>query len=136
MRVMLAGALAAGVCMIVVENAQAQQSYAANAAPRFVSQPVSSSWVPAQPLVAGVIVGEPVVTGGVVTSFSSQDNALPYSYWVSAPNPARVYIEYGSFDQFPFHGRAYGSPGDRWSWYNLGGGNSRYLAKYYYPPLR
>jgi len=39
-------------------------------------------------------------------------------------------------DQFPFHGRPYGSPNDRWSWYNMGGGSSRYLAKYYYPILR
>ena len=61
---------------------------------------------------------------------------MPYSYWVSAPKPARIYVEYGASDRFPFQGRAYGSPSDRWSWYYMGGGDSRYLAKYYYPPLR
>jgi len=61
---------------------------------------------------------------------------MPYSYWVSAPQPARIYVEYGASDQFSFHGRAYGNPSDRWSWYYMGGGDSRYLAKYFYPPLR
>lgn len=169
MRAMLAGILAAGACLIVVGNAEAQQSCAASAAvPGLVSQPVYSSGIPAQPLVIGEIVGEPVVAGGiigqpivaggpvgeslvnrdilisapaafstpVVTTFSAQGDVLPYSYWVSAPNPSRIYVEYGSVDQFPFHGRSYGSPTDRWSWYTLGGGSSRYLARYYYPPLR
>jgi hypothetical protein len=61
---------------------------------------------------------------------------MPYSYWVSAPKPVRIYVEYGASDQSPFQGRAYGNPSDRWSWYYMGGGDSRYLAKYYYPPLR
>ena len=61
---------------------------------------------------------------------------LPYSYYAVAPAPARIYVPYGANDQFPFLGRAYGNPGDRWSWYTLGGGSSRYLARYYYPPLR
>ena len=76
------------------------------------------------------------LTAPVVTAFPAQGNVLPYSYWVAAPNPSRVYVEYGSVDQFPFYGRPYGNPGDRWSWYYMGGGNSRYLARYYYPPLR
>jgi hypothetical protein len=65
-----------------------------------------------------------------------QQVLLPYSYYAVAPAPARVYVPYGPNDQFPFFGRAYGNPGDRWSWYSLGGGSSRYLARYYYPPLR
>ena len=32
---------------------------------------------------------------------SAQGDVLPYSYWVSAPNPSRIYVEYGSVDQFP-----------------------------------
>ena len=71
-----------------------------------------------------------------VTTYPPQAEVYPYSYWVSAPSPARVYVEYGTVDQFSFHGRPYGNPGDRWSWYYMGGGNNRYLARYYYPPLR
>jgi hypothetical protein len=107
MRAMLAGVLAAGACLTVVGSAEAQ----------WIGAPVDSSTP-------------------IVTTFPPQGELLPYSYWISAPNPARVYVEYGSVDQFPFHGRPYGSPNDRWSWYNMGGGNSRYLARYYYPPLR
>jgi hypothetical protein len=70
------------------------------------------------------------------SSTPSQQILLPYSYYVVAPAPARVYVPYGANDQFPFLGRAYGNPGDRWSWYSLSGGSSRYLARYYYPPLR
>ena len=73
---------------------------------------------------------------GAGFSTPPQQILLPYSYYAVAPAPARVYVPYGSNDQFPFLGRAYGSPGDRWSWYTLGGGSSRYLARYYYPPLR
>jgi hypothetical protein len=73
---------------------------------------------------------------GASSSAPPQQVLLPYSYYAVAPTPARVYVPYGANDQFPFLGRAYGSPGDRWSWYSLGGGSSRYLARYYYPPLR
>ena len=79
------------------------------------------------------------VPGSYVVTASStppQQVLLPYSYYAVAPAPARVYVPYGANDQFPFLGRAYGNPGDRWSWYTLGGGSSRYLARYYYPPLR
>jgi hypothetical protein len=72
--------------------------------------------------------GSPIIQG--------QGAILPYSYWVLAPNPSRIYVEYGTADQFPFYGRAYGNPSDRWSWYYMGGGSSRYLARYYYPLLR
>lgn len=122
------------------------------------SQPVIAGGVVGAPIVAGTIIGEPVVTSAIVgqpvvsgevltalpttyaapivTTLPAQGQVMPYSYWVSAPNPARIYVEYGAIDQFPFHGRAYGSANDRWSWYYMGGGDSRYLAKYYYPPLR
>jgi len=89
-------------------------------------------------LAAGTYVGGPISGGAapVVTTFPTQGQVMPYSYWVSAPKPARIYVEYGASDQFPFQGRAYGNPSDRWSWYYMGGGDSRYLAKYYYPLLR
>ena len=158
MRAMLGGLLSAGAFLVLAGNAAAQQSYAAPVGiPASPSQPVGARAVPAQtmapgtiigqPVIAGAIVGQPVASGSlvgspagfpppVVTTFPAQGNPLPYSYWVSAPNPSRVYVEYGSLDQFPFHGRPYGSAGDRWSWYYMGGGDSRFLARYYYPPLR
>jgi hypothetical protein len=77
-----------------------------------------------------------VQTAAGPTVTQGQGTILPYSYWVTAPNPARVYVEYGAADQFPFYGRAYGNPGDRWSWYYMGGGSARYLARYHYPLLR
>jgi hypothetical protein len=86
--------------------------------------------------VVGVDETEAQQFAPMVTSYPAQGQVMPYSYWVSAPQPARVYVEYGANDQFSFHGRAYGNPSDRWSWYYMGGGDSRYLAKYYYPPLR
>jgi hypothetical protein len=122
------------------------------------NQPVIVGGLLSVPVVTGTFTGEPIVSGGsggqpvvsgevltamsttlvapVVTTFPMQGEVMPYSYWVSAPKPARIYVEYGASDQFPFQGRAYGNPSARWSWYYMGGGDSRYLAKYYYPPLR
>jgi hypothetical protein len=128
------------------------------------SQPVVTEFVASPAVLGGIDQGQPVVTGEVitpepvptispvvstemivpatfsvapvVTSLPAEQQVLPYSYWVLAPNPSRVYVEYGEIDQFPYHGRAYGNPSDRWSWYYLGGGASRYLAKYYYPILQ
>ena len=90
------------------------------------------------PIVTGeVSMSTPISTlAPVVTSFPARQQVLPYSYWVLAPNPSRVYVDYGEIDRFPFYGRPYGNPSDRWSWYYLGGGDSRYLAKYYYPILQ
>jgi len=152
--------------IVVVDETEAQQySGAGLAAGTYVSGPISGGTVVNQPVIAGgllsvpvvtgTFIGEPIVSGGsvglpvvsgevltaipttpVVTTFPTQGQVMPYSYWVSAPKPARLYVEYGASDQFPFQGRAYGNPGDRWSWYYMGGGDSRYLAKYYYPPLR
>ncbi len=125
-----------------------------------VNQPVIAGGLPSVPVITGTFIGEPILflSGGsvglpvvsgeglttaaatpvapVVTTYPAQGQVMPYSYWVSAPQPARIYVEYGASDQFPFHGRAYGNPSDRWSWYYMGGGDSRCLAKYYYPPLR
>ncbi len=89
----------------------------------------------------GITVGQPIVTETsgfqpVVAGTSGTGRILPYSYYVTAPAPARVYEGFGPTDQFPFYGRAYGNPGDRWSWYYMGGGDRRYLAKYYYQLLR
>jgi hypothetical protein len=93
-------------------------------------------------VVRETVVGSPVLTV-TPTSYSyvgpiasSPPVILPYSYYVLAPMPSRIYLPYGATDQFPFQGRAYGNPSDRWSWYYMGGGPSRYLARYYYPPLR
>ncbi len=69
------------------------------------------------------------------TMSPGQGQPPPYSYYVSASAPARTYVPYGPGDQFFFTGQPYGSPNDRWSWYYMGGG-TRYLARYYYPPLR
>ena len=152
--------------VVVDETEAQQYSGAGLAAGTYVSGPISGAVVnqpvivgglPSVPVVTGTIIGEPIVSGGsvglpvvsgevltamsttpwpVVTTFPTQGQVMPYSYWVSAPKPARIYVEYGASDQFPFQGRAYGNPSDRWSWYYMGGGDSRYLAKYYYPPLR
>jgi len=86
-----------------------------------------------QPVDSGVVIGGPATYVATSSIAPAQGQILPYSYWVSSPS--RIYVEYGPGDQFPFHGRPYGSPNDRWSWYNMGGGSSRYLAKYYYPIL-
>ena len=100
-----------------------------------VGQPIVTGGIVGQPINSGVVIGGPVTYVGTSTIVPAQGQILPYSYWVSTA-PSRVYVEYGPGDQFPFHGRPYGSPNDRWSWYTMGGGASRYLAKYYYPILR
>jgi hypothetical protein len=124
MRVIPASIVVALTSLIVVSNVEAQQGYSSCSA------------------TGGTVVGEDVlinVPSGpstpVVSPFPGSGQVLPYSYWVSAPAPARIYVAYGAVDQFPFQGRPYGRPNDRWSWYNMGGGSERYLAKYYYPLL-
>jgi len=139
MRPMQARIVAALALLFVVDNAAAQQSRGTGlAAGSSVSGPVYGSAVVSQPVVSGeVLTALPTTSAApVVTTFPAQGQVMPYSYGVSALNPARIYVQYGAIDQFPFHGRGYGIPGDRWSWYYMGGGDSRYLAKYYYPPLR
>jgi hypothetical protein len=43
----------------------------------------------------------------------------PYSYYAAPyPFPARLYVGYGN--DFPFYGRPYGHPSDRWSWSSMG----------------
>lgn len=57
----------------------------------------------------------------------------PYSYYAVPPAyPARVYQ---GPDVFPFYGRPYGHPFDRWTWPYISGGADANLARYYYPPL-
>ncbi len=119
MRTMHVGSVATLAVFIVVDETEAQQNSGAGlAAGTCASGPISGEGAP------------------VVTTFPTQGQVMPYSYWVSAPKPERIYVEYGARDQFTVTGRAYGNPSDRLSWYYMGGGDSRYLAKYYYPPLR
>jgi len=99
-------------------------------------QPIATGGIIGQPVNSGVVIGGPITQVGSSAITPVQGPVLPYSYWVSHPAPSRVYVEYGPNDRFPFHGRPYGSPNDRWSWYYMGGGPSRYLAKYYYPILQ
>jgi len=73
------------------------------------------------------------VVGAPVSDAST--SVWPYSYYVAWPWLARGYIPYGPGDQFPFYGHAYGHPYDPWTWPYLSGGYSRYLARYYYPPV-
>jgi hypothetical protein len=145
MRKMQVGSIAALISLILIGEIQAQQCSAVGlAAGNSMSGPISPGPIVNQAMDSGGVMGQPLVSGEVlsattipsVTTFSTQGQVLPYSYWVSAPQPARIYVEYWTTDQFPFRGRAYGSPNDRWSWYYMGGGGSRYLAKYYYPILR
>ena len=57
----------------------------------------------------------------------------PYSYYVLPPSiPSREYVGPA---QFPFYGRPYGHPNDRWTWPYLAGPSYGVLARYYYPPL-
>jgi hypothetical protein len=89
----------------------------------------------------GVGGAYPIATLGspslpILANSPSPGQVFPYSYYVTSPYPARAYVGFGPADSFPFYGRAYGNPGDRWSWYYMGGGDRRYLAKYYYPLLR
>ena len=154
MRPMLAGFVVAIGCSIFAMEAAAQSTYVNTSGGVYAAGTVVTGQVLSQPQAVGTVVGQPVVTGGIVgqpinsgvvtggpvtnagtTSIApAQGQILPYSYWVSSPS--RIYVEYGPVDQFPFHGRPYGSPNDRWSWYYMGGGPSRYLAKYYYPILQ
>ena len=128
------------VCSMLLGRAQAQEGCPCSADGGIAVQSVSMPGVANQPTIsavaAGTVVatapGQPSVTGRVMSS-PTQGAPAAYSYWVASP--ARTYVSYGAGDQFSFQGRPYGSPGDRWSWYYMGGGNARYLTKYYYPLL-
>jgi hypothetical protein len=107
---------------------------------------------PAEAQVAGGVVGPRVFTGpgGPVTltpgygysgAFAYRETPRvyssgyvpPYSYYVlPASMPSRIYV---GPDVFPFYGRPYGHPNDRWSWSYMGNANGDVLARYYYPPL-
>ncbi len=80
-----------------------------------------------------------VAQGPFVTYYSSGyvTNPWPtYSYYATPPGlPARVYVGYpGASEPFPFYGRPYGNPSDRWSWSTLGGMGGA-PARYFYPPV-
>src|SRR6516164_9038753 len=64
-----------------------------------VGEPVFTGGTVGQPVVAGEVVGQPMI-GGTTSVLPAQGQVLPYSYWVSSP--ARIYVEYGRADQFPF----------------------------------
>lgn len=85
---------------------------------------------PAQdlPIPRGPVIGSPAPGVPIVPVY-----VPPYSYYAAWPLPAREYVGYGNND-FPFHGRRYGSPSDPWSWANLAGYPTLY--RYYYPPVR
>ncbi len=60
---------------------------------------------------------------------------VPYSYYAAIPFPARGYVGYG-YDEFPYYGRAYGSPSDPWTWPSMSESyDYGVLARYYYPPV-
>ncbi|MFO0890016.1 MAG: hypothetical protein U0790_12865 [Isosphaeraceae bacterium] len=107
-----------------------------------VGEPVVTGPIVGQPIVTGTIVSEGIVgapgipVGAPIIGGAGTGQVFPYSYFVNYPAPSRVYVGLGDGDQFPFYGRPYGNPGDRWSWYYMGGGERRYLAKYYYPILQ
>jgi hypothetical protein len=108
MKTWIAAAALAALCLVV-----------APAAPAQVVE--SRPWTPAS------VVGGPADVSSAYVP--------PYSYYAAWPWPARGYVPYGPGDAFPFYGRPYGHPYDRWTWPYLGGGDSRYLARYYYPPV-
>ena len=74
----------------------------------------------------------PVVAG---PTFADPYYVPPYSYYTAFPDPARGYVGYGTND-FPFYGRPYGGPSDRWSWAAMSTAPYGTLARYYYPPVR
>ncbi|CAN5674908.1 hypothetical protein BH23PLA1_BH23PLA1_06600 [soil metagenome] len=89
--------------------------------------------------------GQWMNTFGYDSGFSTFDQGISlggdldfqphYSYFASFPDPARLYVPYGTQDTFYFHGQPYGHPYDRWSWTYLSGTYGA-PARYFYPPLR
>lgn len=82
-------------------------------------------------------VGDPLPEAGSGLGLAGPRSGaiMPYSYYATFPQPARVYVGYGPNDGFPFHGQPYGHPGDRWSWSAMSSGD-RSLARYYYQIFR
>jgi hypothetical protein len=112
---------------------------------------------------AGVTVGGPYVGSGApaaavttrgayapTTGSGSLTTSYPSQNWAvfNAPAPSRTFYysyyaapgvaarEYVGPPEFPFYGRPYGHPTDRWSWANLSAGPQGSLARYYYAPVR
>jgi hypothetical protein len=146
MRCMLTG-IAFMACTTMIGTSHAQQNCDWGVAGETAGGPVYRTDVVGQPPVLGSVDSRLIGSGGIGTgqpfnsgglsgpSVYSGQRIYDYSYWVAYPGPSRTYVPYGALDQFPFQGRPYGNPSDRWSWYYMGGGNSRYLARYFSPPL-
>ncbi|MCA1685344.1 MAG: hypothetical protein LC745_05055 [Planctomycetia bacterium] len=99
-------------------------------------------------LIRGVIGGPRVFVGpggpvtltpgygyspATVAPATTPATVAPYSYYVLPSTvPSRTYI---GPSEFPFYGRPYGHPYDRWTWPYISGGPNADLARYYYPPL-
>ena len=93
--------------------------------------------------VAPEVSAQVVVSGGRTPSsvygepmYDSSAYGPPYRYYAALPWAARGYVPYGPGDMFPFYGDPYGHPYDPWIWPYMSGGYYRYLARYYYPPVR
>lgn len=57
----------------------------------------------------------------------------PYSYFAAPPGqPARIYE---GPTGYPYYGKPYGHPYDRWTWPYKSGAPDANLERYYYPPL-
>lgn len=63
---------------------------------------------------------------------ASSTPTFHYSYYAAPGQPAREYVGPSAF---PFYGKPYGHPNDRWSWGYLSGGYQGALSRYYYPPV-
>lgn len=82
-----------------------------------------------------VVVANTVpVSPGIVYGLYTNLPRYTYSYYAAYQYPAREYVGYGAND-FPYYGRPYGSPSDRWSWPYLTSAYSNALVRYYYPPV-
>lgn len=67
---------------------------------------------------AGMATGSQAIPGGYDFQFHGRFvGPSRYSYYATPPGLfPRTYVPYGSHDEFPFYGRPYGRPTDRWSW--------------------
>ena len=83
-----------------------------------------------------VVVANAVPTSpGIIYGTYFNSPRFTYSYYASYQYPAREYVGYGTND-FPYYGRPYGHPSDRWSWPYLTNSYSNALTRYYYPILK
>jgi hypothetical protein len=118
-------------------GAYAQQAAAPAVAPATGTAVPGAGLVSSTPFPGIPFVGESASgAASVATPSGPRSGAImPYSYYATFPQPARVYVGYGPNDGFPFRGQLYGHAGDRWSWSAMSSGNGS-LARYYYQILR